>query len=80
MNLHYLPLHKHPYYKGQRKYENLSNSEEYSQSAISIPIFNKFDKPKIGVIQLGEEVECRVQCEVERATSRDLELNQHSHS
>lgn len=47
VNLHYLPLHKHPYYREQSKYKDLNNSEEYSQSAISIPIFNKFDKPKI---------------------------------
>ncbi len=47
VNLHYLPLHKHPYYKEQGKYKNLTNSEEYSQSVISIPIFNKFEKSKI---------------------------------
>ncbi len=59
VNLHYLPLHKHPYYKGQKKYEDLSNSEEYSQSAISIPIFNKFDKQKIfHVIRILKRVFC----------------------
>ena len=47
VNLHYLPLHRHPYYKKQKKYTGLTNSEEYSESAISIPIFNTFEKSKI---------------------------------
>ena len=47
VNLHYLPLHEHPYYKKLKKYSNLNNSEEYSKSAISVPIFNIFEKSKI---------------------------------
>ena len=47
VNLHYLPLHKHPFYKKEKKYYNLVNAEEYSNSAISIPIFNIYDKKKI---------------------------------
>lgn len=47
VNLHYLPLHEHPYYKKLKKYSDLYNSEKYSKSAISIPILNIFEKSKV---------------------------------
>ena len=40
VNLHYLPVHLHPYYKKRGFREgNFINSEEYSKSAFSLPIY-----------------------------------------
>ena len=50
VNLHYLPIHRHPYYKNLKKYKNLENSEKYSKSSLSIPMFNHFDIKKINYI------------------------------
>lgn len=41
INLHYLPINQQPFYKKySRKFDNLSNSRIYSNSAFSIPIYN----------------------------------------
>lgn len=39
VNLHYLPVHKQPYYAKLKKYKNLSEAEKYSKSSFSIPIY-----------------------------------------
>ncbi len=39
INLHYLPIYSHPYYKKLKKYKQLKNTEHYYKSAISIPVF-----------------------------------------
>ena len=40
LNLHYLPVHLHPFYRKMGfKKGNFPASENYSESAISIPIF-----------------------------------------
>ena len=39
INLHYLPIYNHPYYQKLKKYKKLRNTEDYSKSAISIPVF-----------------------------------------
>ena len=42
VNLHYLPIHLHPFYRSQGFKKNyLPTSEDYSSSAISIPIYPK---------------------------------------
>ena len=45
VNLHYLPVHLHPFYKriGFKK-GDFPNSEKYSQNAISIPIYPDLNK------------------------------------
>ena len=45
VNMHYLPLHLHPYYKKIGfETKNLSISENYSKSALSIPIYPNLSK------------------------------------
>ena len=41
VNLHYIPIYKHIFYKKKFNFKNnyLKNSEEYYKSAISIPIY-----------------------------------------
>ena len=39
INLHYLPIYSHPYYKKIKKYKKLKNTEEYYKSSFSIPVF-----------------------------------------
>lgn len=39
INLHYLPIFSHPYYKNKIKYKNLNKSILYSKSAYSIPVY-----------------------------------------
>ena len=48
VNLHYLPVHLHPYYKklGFKKGEFV-NSEKHAKSAISLPIFPKLSNKDI---------------------------------
>jgi UDP-4-amino-4,6-dideoxy-N-acetyl-beta-L-altrosamine transaminase len=45
VNLHYLPVHLHPYYKNLGfKKGNFPNAEKYSKEAISLPIYHKLSK------------------------------------
>jgi UDP-4-amino-4,6-dideoxy-N-acetyl-beta-L-altrosamine transaminase len=39
VNLHYLPIYSHPFHKKKLKKNEFINTENYSRSAISIPIF-----------------------------------------
>ena len=40
VNLHYIPVYKHPYYKNNgHKHTYLKNAENYYSRAISIPIY-----------------------------------------
>ena len=41
VNLHYIPVYRHPYYKSLKKFklEDFPNAEKYYSTAISIPIF-----------------------------------------
>ena len=41
VNLHYLPIHLHPFYRSMGLKKDLPISEDYSSSAISIPIYPK---------------------------------------
>ena len=41
VNLHYIPIYMHPYYKGE--YSTFAGSEEYYSRAISLPIFPTLD-------------------------------------
>ena len=45
VNLHYLPIHLHPYYQklGFRK-NDFPNSEDYSNKSMSIPIYPSLSK------------------------------------
>ena len=54
VNLHYLPLHLHPFYKRLNfKKGDFPNSENYSERAISIPIFpNLTKKQQFKIINL----------------------------
>lgn len=38
VNVHYLPIYKHPYYQN-KNYDNYPNAEKYYKEAISLPIF-----------------------------------------
>ena len=44
VNLHYLPIYSHPYYKKLKKYKKLKNTEDYYRSAVSIPVFPGLSK------------------------------------
>ena len=54
VNLHYLPVHLHPYYKNLGFYKNqFVNSELYSSTSLSIPIYpNLSIKDQMKVIKL----------------------------
>lgn len=39
VNIHYIPIYKHPYYKNYFDEENFTNSNAYYSEAISIPIY-----------------------------------------
>ena len=58
INLHYLPIHLHPYYKKKGfKKGCFPNSEKYSAEAISIPIYyNLTRKEQLRVIKVIKEV------------------------
>lgn len=44
-NLHYLPVHLHPYYKSLGFYKGqFAESEEYANSALSIPLYYSLDE------------------------------------
>lgn len=45
VNIHYIPIYKHPYYS--YKYKDLKNSEDYYSRAISLPIFPFLEKKHI---------------------------------
>mgnify|MGYP006169237269 CR=1 FL=1 len=51
VNLHYIPIYKHPYYQniGFKDYR-LSNSEEYYSKAISIPMYPMLSNKKQDII------------------------------
>ena len=41
INLHYIPIHKHPFYQNLGlNFKDLRNSEKYSNEAISLPIYH----------------------------------------
>ena len=51
VQLHYLPIHLHPYYRKLGFKENkLPNSEEYSRRAISLPLYKELEKENIKYI------------------------------
>ena len=57
VNLHYLPVHKQPYYSNLRKYENLEEAEKYSESSFSIPIYyNLLLKDQIQVVKIVKTI------------------------
>ena len=49
VNLHYLPVHKQPYYKKIKYLKNkkFKISEKYSKSALSLPIYPGLSKKNI---------------------------------
>ena len=54
VNIHYIPIYKHPYYSDDFNIDHFPNSEEYYSRAISIPIYpfleDKQIKKIVGVI------------------------------
>ncbi|MDA9936217.1 UDP-4-amino-4,6-dideoxy-N-acetyl-beta-L-altrosamine transaminase [Gammaproteobacteria bacterium] len=58
VNLHYIPVYRHPYYQSLKSYEkkDFPNSEKYYSTAISIPIFpdlNEDDRQYVSKSILG---------------------------
>ena len=50
-NLHYIPVHRHPYYESLGfKQGDFPNSEQFHKEAISLPVF-----PLLKIIQLRDE-------------------------
>ena len=47
VNIHYIPIYRHPYYSNKFKKEDFPSSEEYYSKAISLPIFPYLDKKDI---------------------------------
>lgn len=40
VNIHYIPVHTQPYFRSQnKKFKNLSNTEDYYKNAMSLPIY-----------------------------------------
>ena len=39
INLHYIPVYKHPFYRNRGHQNTLKNSESYYSKALSIPIY-----------------------------------------
>lgn len=50
LNLHYIPIHLQPYYKDQKKYDNLSSTENYYQRSFSLPIYYELEEEDIQYI------------------------------
>ena len=50
VNIHYIPIYKHPYYS-KRGYKNLENAEKYYEQAISIPIYPNLKKEDLEKIK-----------------------------
>lgn len=50
VNIHYIPIYKHPYYKNYFDEENFPNSNAYYSEAISIPIFPGLTEKDISLI------------------------------
>ena len=49
VNIHYIPVYKHPYYQ-KFKYEPLPNAEKYYSEAISLPIFPDLNEKQFNFI------------------------------
>ena len=48
MNVHYIPIYRHPYYsKLGYDYSNFPESEKYYEEAISIPIYYGLSDEKV---------------------------------
>ena len=47
VNVHYIPIYKHPYYSADFDSNNFPNSEEYYSKAISLPIFPSLEEKEI---------------------------------
>jgi len=54
VNVHYIPVHTHPYYK-QKGFEvgDFPNSEKFYQNAISLPIYPSIDKKQLKKVVLS---------------------------
>jgi perosamine synthetase len=50
VNIHYIPLHYHPYIKRLLKNKNFKNSEKYYSEAISLPIHPELTKKDLSKI------------------------------
>ncbi len=47
VNIHYIPIYKHPYYSKMFDKNDFSNSEEYYSSCISLPLYPSLDETEI---------------------------------
>ncbi len=47
VNIHYIPIYKHPYYSKMFDKNDFSNSEEYYSSCISLPLYPNLDETEI---------------------------------
>ncbi len=47
VNVHYIPIYKHPYYSADFESNNFPNSEEYYSKAISLPIYPSLEEKEI---------------------------------
>lgn len=47
VNIHYIPIYKHPYYLKMFDKKDFSNSEEYYSSCISLPLYPNLDETEI---------------------------------
>tara|TARA_X000000368_G_C23058278_1_gene725197 strand:- start:9900 stop:11069 length:1170 start_codon:yes stop_codon:yes gene_type:complete len=47
VNIHYIPIYKHPYYSKMFDKKDFSNSEEYYSSCISLPLYPNLDETEI---------------------------------
>jgi len=50
VNVHYIPIYKHPFYSKLFKTKSFPNTEEYYSSCISLPIFPSLKKNDIDLI------------------------------
>ena len=50
VNVHYIPIYKHPFYSKLFKTKSFPNTEEYYSSCISLPIFPSLKKNNIDLI------------------------------
>ena len=56
VNVHYIPVHTHPFYKKKGfKEGDFPNSEKFYQNAISLPIFPSIDKKQLKMVVLSLE-------------------------
>ena len=47
LQVHYIPIYKHPYYIKNYNFKKLQNAENFYEKQVSLPLYYSLDKNKI---------------------------------